>query len=117
MLSTHILTSTKQHAKKKRILVLNWSSESISKDTLLAMLMLKKFEIPVFNTRKARKKLWRASLYFHPSVREERFEKCSTIRSLLGAHCFNFLHIRLFGGAQASGSYQKCILGHLLTPT
>ena len=35
-------TSRKQYAKKKRILVLNWNSESISKVTLLAMLMLKK---------------------------------------------------------------------------
>ena len=41
------LTSAKQHAKTKRILVLKWNSESISKDTLLAMLMLKKFEILV----------------------------------------------------------------------
>ena len=62
------LTSAKPHAKKKRILVLNCNSESISKDTLLAMLMPKKFEIPVFTTREARNKLWRASLYLQPSI-------------------------------------------------
>ena len=39
------LTSAKQHAKKKRILVLNCNSESKSKDALLAMLMLKKSEM------------------------------------------------------------------------
>ena len=43
------LTSAKQHAKKKRTVILNWNNESISKDTLLAMLMLKKFEILVLS--------------------------------------------------------------------
>ena len=39
---TIYLTPTKQRAKKKGILVLNWNSESISKHTLSAMLMLEK---------------------------------------------------------------------------
>ena len=43
------LTSANQRAKKKEILVLNWNSESICKDTLLPVLMLKKVEILVLS--------------------------------------------------------------------
>ena len=64
------LTSTKQHATKKRILVVNWISESLSKDTLLAMLMLKKIETLVLTTKEARNNLWRANLFFHAIIRE-----------------------------------------------
>ena len=42
---------------------------------------------------------------------------CSTIRPLLGTHCFTFLQVRPFCKAPTSTSNQNFILGHLLTPS
>ena len=68
MLSTHIPDLSKATCKKEKNTCPEL--EAISKDTLLAMLMLKKFEIPVLTTREARNKLWCASLCFQSIIRE-----------------------------------------------
>ena len=72
------LTSAKQHAKKKTILVVNWNNESILKDALLAMLMLKKFEILVVTNREARMAAFGAKM--EAILTPHSPQNCSTIR-------------------------------------
>ena len=40
---------------------------------------------------------------------------CSTIRPLLGAHCFGFLQVAHFCKTPTNSLHQTFILGHLLT--
>ena len=44
-----------------------------------------------------------------------RFEKCSIMRPLTAAHCFNFPKVRQFREAPNNSSYQNFIVGHFLT--
>ena len=94
------LTSTNQHAKKKTILVLNWNSESISKDTLL-------FERPLLTNTEARMCAFGAKMeaIFTPHSPQN----CSTIRP--------FPNTTMWGPREKKkGADSRALLGPVVCP-